>query len=113
MDNQESYIPLKPEVCWQLPLRRDDEVEESGHVITRIAQWNRSHWGAGGDEFHWWCTEAPEAFVGAARVVDSMAEELVAMVGQSVYDQLLAFMDRRAAQPKGTQLPHPVLRRKR
>ena len=41
-----------------------------------------------------------------------MAEELVAMVGQSVYDQLMAFMNRRSAQPKGTRLPHPVLRKK-
>ena len=112
MDNDESYIPLKPEVCWQLPLRRDDDVQDDGRVITRIAQWNRRDWGAGGDEFHWWCTEDARAFVGKKRVVDSMSEELVAMVGQSVYDQLLAFMDQRALQPKGTLLPHPVRRNK-
>jgi hypothetical protein len=41
-----------------------------------------------------------------------MDEELVAMVGQLVYDQLLAYMNRRAAQPKGTRLPHPVMRKK-
>jgi hypothetical protein len=112
IDTNESYIPLKPEVCWQLPLRRDDDVQESGHVITRIAQWNRDDWGAGGDEFHWWCTEDPAAFVGKSRVVDSMAEELTAMVGRTVYDQLLAFMKSRTKQPKGTLLPHPVFRRK-
>src|ERR1700722_5005272 len=112
IDNEESYIPLKPEVCWQLPLRRDDEVEDDGHVITRISQWNRSHWGAGGADFHWWCTEDPAAFIGKTRVVDSMAEELIAMVGQTVYDQLLAYMDKRAAQPKGTRLPHPVMRKR-
>jgi hypothetical protein len=112
IDNEESYIPLKPEVCWQLPLRRDDEVEDDGHVITRISQWNRSHWGPGGADFHWWCTEDPAAFVGKTRVVDSMAEELIAMVGQQVYDQLLAYMDKRAAQPKGTRLPHPVMRKR-
>ena len=105
MDNDESYIPLKPEVCWQLPLRRDDDVQDDGRVITRIGQWNRRDWGAGGDEFHWWCTEDPLAFVGKNRVVDSMSEELVAMVGQSVYDQLLAFIDQRTRQPKGTLLP--------
>jgi hypothetical protein len=112
IDNEESYIPLKPEVCWQLPLRRDDEVEDDGHVITRISQWNRSHWGAGGADFHWWCTEDPNAFVGKDRVVDSMSEELVAMVGQHVYDQLRAYMDKRSAQPKGTRLPHPVMRKR-
>ena len=56
IDNKESYIPLKPEVCWQLPLRRDDEVQDDGHVITRISQWDRRDWGPGGAEFHWWCT---------------------------------------------------------
>ncbi|MFZ1062278.1 MAG: hypothetical protein WAN30_02275 [Acidimicrobiales bacterium] len=112
IDNDESYIPLKPEVCWQLPLRRDDDVQDDGRVVTRISQWDRRDWGAGGAEFHWWCTEDPAAFVGKNRVVDSMAEELIAMVGQNVYDQLLSFMDRRARQPKGTLLPHPVRRPK-
>ena len=112
LDNDESYIPLKPDVCWQLPLHRADEVTESGHVITRISQWERRDWGSGGDEFHWWCTEAPEAFVGATRVVDSMKEELVAMVGQRVFDQLTGFLDRRATQPRSTRLEHPVVRRK-
>jgi hypothetical protein len=112
IDNDESYIPLKPEVCWQLPLHRSDEVQENGHVVTRIAQWDRAHWGEGGDEFHWWCTEAPEAFVGRKRVVDSMAEELTAMVGKVVYAQLLAYLNRRAAQPKAARLEHPVFRRR-
>jgi len=112
MDAGESYIPLKPEVCWQLPLRRDDDVQDSGHVVTRISQWDRSDWGAGGDEFHWWCTDDALAFVGKERVVDSMAEELTAMVGPVVYAQLLAYMNVRASQPTGTRLPHPVFRRK-
>ena len=112
VDNDESYIPLKPDVCWQLPLRRDDEVGDDGHVITRITQWNRSNWGGGGAEFHWWCTEAAEAFVGKRRVIDSMAEELVAMVGPVVYRQLLAYSDKRAAQSSTTRLAHPVVRRK-
>src|SRR5271155_3855612 len=55
-------LDLKPEVCWQLPLRREDEVGDDGHVTSTIRQWDRRHWGAGGLEFHWWCTESPEAF---------------------------------------------------
>jgi hypothetical protein len=112
IDNNESYIPLKPEVCWQLPLRRDDEVEDDGHVITRISQWDRRDWGPGGAEFHWWCTESASAFVGKTRVVDSMREELTAMVGETVYDRLRAYLDQRATQPKGTRLAHPVVRKK-
>lgn len=112
LDTGESYVGLKPEVCWQLPLRREDEVTDDGHVITRIAQWDRRHWGGGGEDFHWWCTEAPEAFVGRTRVADSMREELVAMVGDEVYAMLMAHLDRRAAQPRGTRLAHPVVRRR-
>ncbi len=107
-----SHVDLKPEVCWQLPLRREDETGSDGRVTSVVRQWDRSHWGEGGQEFHWWCTEDPLAFVGKNRVVDSMSEELVAMVGQSVYDQLLAFIDQRTRQPKGTLLPHPVRRQK-
>ncbi len=112
MDTGESYIPLKPEVCWQLPLRRDEEVDDRGHVTTTIRQWDRQHWGEGGDDFHWWCTESSDAFVGDTRVVDSMKDELIAMIGQKTYDRLYAYLDSRRAQPTGTRLPHPALRRK-
>ncbi|HEY7931324.1 MAG TPA: hypothetical protein VIC81_03570 [Acidimicrobiales bacterium] len=112
MDNRESYIPLKPEVCWQLPLRRDDDVQDDGHVITRISQWDRRDWGPGGSEFHWWCTEAPEAFVGKSRVVDSMREELIAMVGATIYEKLLAVLNLRTKAPTGTRIAHPTIRRR-
>jgi hypothetical protein len=114
MDRGESYIDLKPDVCWQLPLRRDDEVLEDGHVRTTIAQWERRNWGKGGADFHWWCTEAPEAFGGADRVVDSMHDELVAMVGTKVYSRLRAYLDDRGARHgEAVPLPHPVTRKKR
>lgn len=112
MDTGESYIPLKPEVCWQVPLRRDDENRDDGYVVTSIRQWDRRDWGGGGEEFHWWCTESPDAFVGRTRVVDSMKDELVAMIGESTYEMLLGYMDSRASQPKGVRLPHPAVRSK-
>ncbi len=112
MDTGESYIPLKPEVCWQLPLRRDEVTSDDGHVTTTISQWDRKHWGAGGSEFHWWCTQAQEAFKSKTRVFDGMKDELVAMVGQKVYDRLGAYLAQRATQGTATRLPHPVLRRK-
>ena len=112
-NHNESYVGWKPEVCWQLPLRREEEVDDSGHVLTSIGQWDRRHWGAGGSEFAWWCTEAPEAFTGSDRVVDSMRDELVAMVGKRTYGRLLAFMDERAARTaSGVSLPHPAVRRR-
>ena len=59
-------IDWKPDVCWQLPLRLVDSTDDSGQVISTLREWKRRDWGAGGHEFHWWCTEAPDAFVGAS-----------------------------------------------
>ena len=36
----------------------------------RLREWKRRDWGEGGAEFHWWCTESPEAFVGTTPVYD-------------------------------------------
>ena len=88
-------LTYKPEVCWQLPLRREDQVEDDGHVISTIRQWDRRHWGKGGEEFHWWCTEDPEAFVGKVPVYQEMEAELTEMVGSTVYKQFLAYIKQR------------------
>ena len=108
----EHFVGWKPEVCWQLPLRREEEVADDGYVTTSIGQWDRRHWGEGGADFAWWCTEDPAAFVGESRVVDSMREELIAMVGERTYARLLALLDERdQLLDKGVRLEHPVLRR--
>jgi hypothetical protein len=106
----ERPLDLKPDVCWQLPLRREDAVASDGHVTSTICQWDRRHWGAGGFEFHWWCTEAPEAFVGHRPVYREMADELVELVGADVYARLTAYLDARTEGP-GVPLPHPAVRR--
>jgi len=108
----EHYVHWKPEVCWQLPLRREDEVGPDGYVTTSIGQWDRRHWGDGGDEFAWWCTEDPAAFVGGTTVVDSMREELIAMTSARTYERLLSYLsDRDAHLERGVRLEHPTVRR--
>jgi len=107
-------MELKPDVCWQLPLRREDEVGADGHVTSTVRQWDRRHWGPGGAGFHWWCTESDEAFVGQAPVVEAMKAELIAMVGRKPYELLVAFLAAREQRLSArTPLPHPALRRKR
>ncbi len=101
-------LELKPDVCWQLPLRREDRVEASGRVTSTVAQWDRRHWGDGGDEFHWWCTESADAFTSAVAVYQSMAPELEALVGQQVYDRLVGYLERRAT--RSAPLAHPAVR---
>ena len=102
-------MDLKPDVCWQLPLRREDREEGGGRVTSTVSEWGRANWGAGGAEFHWWCTEAPEAFTGARPVYRLMEEELAALVGPRVYARLAAYLDERLAGP-ATPLPHPTVR---
>jgi hypothetical protein len=111
LERGERPLDLKPDVCWPLPLRRDDVTRDDGHVMSTISQWDRHHWGDGGLEFHWWCTEAPEAFVGTKPVYRYMGDELAEMVGPKVYADLVRYLDKRSA--KVMPLPHPVVRANR
>jgi len=101
-------MDLKPDVCWQLPLRREDAEDGDGHVTSTVVEWKRSNWGAGGEEFHWWCTEAPEAFQGAGAVYQAMADELTGLVGEEVYARLACYLDGRSG--SSVALPHPTVR---
>jgi hypothetical protein len=108
-------LTLKPVVCWQLPLRREDSAdEENGHVTSTIRQWDRSHWGQGGEEFHWWCTESPDAFVGKKPVYREMQAELTEMVGARTYERLVAVIrERDRLRGTAVALPHPAVRNRR
>jgi hypothetical protein len=105
----ERPLDLKPNVCWQLPLRREDTDDGDGHVTSTLRQWDRKHWGAGGEEFHWWCTESPDAFVDKRPVYETLRDEIVELVGEKVYDRLLGYLRTRKAT---TYLPHPAVRRR-
>jgi len=106
-------MELKPEVCWQLPLRREDDVAEDGHVTSTLRQWDRRHWGEGGQQFAWWCTEAPDAFIGTKPVYEEMEAELTEMVGKKAYAMLVAHLAERTERvDKGVPLPHPAVRRR-
>jgi hypothetical protein len=110
LERGERPLDLKPEVCWQLPLRREDITAEDGHVTSTLSEWKRRHWGDGGSEFHWWCTEAPDAFIGRKPVYKELQEELVEMVGPQVYAMLVRYLERRPG--RSVALPHPVVRHK-
>jgi hypothetical protein len=90
----ESPIEWKPSVCWQLPVRvdwamRDDDVE-----VATVRRWSRDDWGDEGDVMAWCCTErvadggTDEAYVGDRPVVESLADELEAIVGTPVFVEL-------------------------
>jgi hypothetical protein len=109
LERGERPLDLKPTVCWQLPLRREDEEDGGGHVTSRVIQWDRRHWGEGGAEFHWWCTEDASAFVGHRPVYEELRDELIEMVGPKPYDMLCRYLDARVTSAS-VPLPHPAVR---
>lgn len=104
----ERPLDWKPNVCWQLPIRLEHSTDDNGHTTSRLREWKRRDWGAGGDEFHWWCTEAPEAFTGDLPVYVSARDEIVELIGAANYARLVELLER----PNWTPLPHPVRRRR-
>jgi hypothetical protein len=112
LERGESPIAWKPDVCWQLPLRREDATDEAtGHVTSTVTEWDRRHWGPAGEEFHWWCTEAPEAFTAESALYRRLEDELVELVGRQPYDLLVNYLESRFT--TAVPLPHPAVRRKR
>ncbi len=105
----ERFMDWKPDVCWQLPLRLEERTDENEHVTKVLREWKRRDWGEGGFEFHWWCTEAPDAFSGTTPVYEGMAEEIGAMVGKKPFAAFLEEMARRSSEQV---LPHPALKKR-
>jgi len=89
------FSEYKPEVCWQVPLRRIDDEQDDGTVVSRLTEFGRDGWGEGGEDFAWWCTEAPEAFVGSRPVYESMSVELRKMLGKKLYRRVAEYLDGR------------------
>jgi hypothetical protein len=84
----ESPTDWKPSVCWQLPIRVEWEMQPDRIEDATVRAWSRADWGDEGTTMAWCCTEGPEAYVGEQAVIDSLAEELGALVGTEVYVRL-------------------------
>jgi hypothetical protein len=101
----ERPLDWKPEVCWQLPLRLTTSTDENGRVTRTLREWQRADWGDGGVEFHWWCTESHEAFVGDRVVYEELEDEIREMVGDEPYEWFVANIGSR---PRSHVQPHPA-----
>jgi hypothetical protein len=88
LDAGESPIEWKPSVCWQLPIRVDWAASDDGGEVATVRRWTRSDWGDDGDTMAWCCTEGDRAYVGDRPVIDSLGEEIEAVVGTEVYVEL-------------------------
>lgn len=82
-------LELKPDVCWQLPVRRtyDEVTRPDGTTFLQVTvtEYDRRGWGEGGADLDWYCTTSPAAHTGASPVWVSLADELVELVGAEVY----------------------------
>jgi hypothetical protein len=85
-------LETKPEVCWQLPVRREqvwvDRPDETRILVSTVAEFDRRGWGEGGHDLDWYCTSSPEAHVGHEPMFESYGPELVALIGEPAYAEL-------------------------
>ena len=100
------FVDTKPDVCWQLPIRRSFEHREIGdrtQSITVIGEYERLAWGDGGLDFDWYCTSNTDAHVGAEPVYLSNRVELEKLMSPEAYLILKEFCDARMAAIRITQ----------
>ena len=103
-------LTTKPDVCWQLPVRREqehvDRPDGTRVLVTTLGEFDRRGWGAGGHDLHWWCTGAPAAHVSPEPLVETYAAELIELLGEPAYAELRRLTELRLDQ--GLIAPHPA-----
>jgi hypothetical protein len=108
IDAGDQPLEWKPEVCWQVPIRREDHDQPDGSVLSIVGEWARSHWGEGGHDFGWWCTEEASAFQAPVPVYVHSEAELTALTSAKVYSMLATYLDertgRKPVQPSSSNL---------
>ncbi len=109
-------LETKPEVCWQLPVRREQEWIErpDGTKLLRstLAEFDRRGWGEGGHDLDWYCTSSPEAHSAGQPMYLSYAPELTELIGKKAYDELAGICAKRlrlglVAVHPATEAAHP------
>jgi hypothetical protein len=103
-------LETKPDVCWQLPVRREqewvDRPDETRVLVSSIGEFDRRGWGPGGHDLHWWCTGSPAAHVAAEPLVVTYGPELTALLGEAAYAELRRLTEARL--DAGLVAPHPA-----
>ena len=88
--NDVALTVAKPEVCWQLPIRREEQWEtrpDGAEVLrTTITEYTRRGWGNGGEDFDWYCTSDPACHTGGEPLWRTHKDELVELMGEPAYE---------------------------
>ena len=104
-------LETKPDVCWQLPIRRSFEnrnyPDGSEQSVVVISEFDRRGWGAGGHDLNWYCSGNTEAHVGPDPVYISERDTLTELMGPLAYAVAVQLCEHRVAtQP--VVAPHPA-----
>jgi len=106
-----SIVKTKPDVCWQLPIRRTyrnvERPDGTEYLEISIGEYDRAGWGPGGHDLDWYCTANTEAHIGKSPVYLSNHDELVELMGEAAYAELVKHCDARLA-AKNQPAPHPA-----
>lgn len=94
---------VKPDVCWQLPLRREfrdvDRGDGSTYNEISIGEYTRAGWGPGGADLDWYCSSNTEAHVGREPVYVANRDELTELMGAAGYAELVRHCEAHSAGP--------------
>ncbi|MFD7132069.1 hypothetical protein [Streptomyces sp. NPDC059894] len=105
-------LETKPDVCWQLPIRRTydwiDRPDDTRVLQVSIGEYDRRGWGPGGHDLHWWCTSATSAHGAGEPVYVSYRAELTELMGKAGYDRLVELCEERLAARLPLLAPHPA-----
>jgi len=91
---QQGRHPLetKPDVCWQLPIRRTfrtiERQDDTSYTEVTIGEYDRRGWGPGGHDLDWYCSGNTEAHVALEPVYVTNAPELTELMGEAGYAEL-------------------------
>jgi hypothetical protein len=106
-------LQLKPDVCWQLPLRRSyrdvERPDGTTYLEVTLAEYDRRGWGAGGHDLDWYCSGNPQAHIGGEPVFRSLRAEIVELIGAEAYAVLAGHCEQALAARRALPLlVHPA-----
>jgi hypothetical protein len=85
-------LETKPDVCWQLPIRRTfrdvERTDGTTYLEVSIGEYDRRGWGPGGHDLDWYCSGNTEAHISPEPVFVTYAAELTELMGAAAYAEL-------------------------
>jgi len=111
LDQGREPVETKPDVCWQLPIRRQyrtvTRTDGTSYTEVSIGEYGRDGWGPGGADLDWYCAANTEAHHGTLPVYQNNRAELIELMGEPGY-AVLAGMCAEFETGTGRLMRHPA-----